>query len=91
MGSPGSAGSGLRPKGSSTHAADGTAAWSRELAPFAEKLRFGMSKDSWRLYRAGRTKPSLVLDTAAWNFLPGLVLLERRHCSGLLDGVGASM
>jgi hypothetical protein len=62
-----------------------------ELAPFAEKLRFGMSKDSWRLYRAGRTKPSLVLDTAAWNFLPGLVLLERRHCSGLLDGVGATM
>ena len=62
-----------------------------ELAPFAEKLRFGMSKDSWRLYRTGRTKPSLVLDTAAWNFLPGLVLLERRHCSGLLDGVGATM
>jgi hypothetical protein len=62
-----------------------------ELAPFAEKLRFAMSRDSWRLYRAGRTKPSLVLDTAAWNFLPGLVLLERRHRSGLLDGVGASV
>jgi len=62
-----------------------------ELAPFAEMLRFGMSKDTWRLYRAGRTKPSLVLDTAAWNFLPGLVLLERRHCSGLLDGVGATL
>ena len=62
-----------------------------ELAPFAETLRFGMTKDSWRLYRAGRTKPSLVLDTAAWNFLPGLVLLERRHCSGLLDGVGATL
>lgn len=63
----------------------------QELAPFAEKLRFAMSRDSWRLYRAGRTKPSLVLDTAAWNFLPGLVLLERRHRSGLLDGVGASV
>jgi hypothetical protein len=62
-----------------------------ELAPFSEKLRFAMSRDSWRLYRAGRTKPSLVLDTAAWNFLPGLVLLERRHRSGLLDGVGASV
>jgi hypothetical protein len=62
-----------------------------ELAPFAEQLRVEMSADAWRLYRAGRTKPSLVLNTAAWNFLPGLVLLERRHRSGLLDGVGASV
>jgi hypothetical protein len=63
----------------------------QELAPFSEKLRFAISRDTWRLYRAGRTKPSLVLDVGAWNFLPGLVLLEWRHRSGLLDGVGASV
>jgi len=56
-----------------------------ELLPFAAELRIRLVRGSCHLDLPGRSA-SVTIDTAAWDFFPGLLLLERIYPAGFSGG-----
>jgi hypothetical protein len=53
-----------------------------ELVPFAEGPRLRLTGSRCHVELPGEIRPTLTLDTAAWGFFPGLLLLERLYPAG---------
>jgi len=57
-----------------------------ELLPFDAGLRIRLTRGRCHLDLPGGTRPALKIDISAWDFFPGLILLERIYPAGFSGG-----